>query len=71
MQYFESNNGYITIELKDDIDEGNISIEYKGTNLEKISYLISISSMLTFAIYVVIYKNKSKKILRLNKSKED
>lgn len=71
VEYFESNNGYITIELKDDIEAGSISVEYKGTKLEKIAYLISISSMITFAIYVVIYKNKSKKILRLNKSKED
>ena len=56
----ESENGYLQTKLEG-IESGNIKVEYVGTLITKISYIISILSIMAFILYVVIEKIKSKK----------
>lgn len=49
----ESENGFISIKLKNEVETGNVSIKYIGTNIMKISMIISIISFTTIIIYYV------------------
>ena len=54
----ESENGFLQIELPRDIESGIVKVEYKGTMLERIGYVISIFGITLFILYEV--KNKLK-----------
>ena len=56
---FESENGYLTIEIPENIDEGKITCDYTATALERTAYVISGISIVGFAIYVILYRKKN------------
>ena len=55
----ESENGYISYKLENDIDDGIIKVEYKGTTIQKVSYIISFVGLVLFIIYIVYEKKKN------------
>ena len=57
----ETENGYLGFELQEDIEEGVITVEYKGTLLQKISYIISSIGVICFIIYIIYEKVKWRK----------
>ena len=60
IQTFESDNGMLAIKLDENIDSAHISVEYTGTKIEKVSYVISAISVITFMGYLFYYKKMSK-----------
>ena len=60
IQTFESDNGMLAIKLDENIDSTHISVEYTGTKIEKVSYVISAISVITFMGYLFYYKKMSK-----------
>lgn len=50
-EYFETDNGFIGIAM-DENDKVEVSVEYKGTKLMKISALISIISTIAFIVFL-------------------
>jgi len=57
----ESRLGLITVVLEEDIQEGKINISYKGTFIEKISYIISFISFIIFLIWIFKQKDVKEK----------
>lgn len=55
---YESDNGFLTIQIGEGIQRGNLIVEYTGTTLEKVSYFISLLGVIGFIYYV--YKEKRK-----------
>lgn len=53
LRTFESDNGFVAIQLNEDLQNAEISVEYKGTILEKVSYVISAMVLIGFIIYVI------------------
>lgn len=60
ISYTQSEYGLIQIEIPYDIDEGELQAQYTGTQLEKISYVISAISVILFVAYLV-YTNRNRK----------
>ncbi|MGN1327472.1 MAG: hypothetical protein ACI4VQ_05320 [Clostridia bacterium] len=60
LETFESNYGFIAVELSNNLENAEISVKYKGTALEKISYIISAIAIIIFIGYI-ISNNKSTK----------
>ena len=58
LKYDESENGFICINLTVH-GETSVEVTYKGTQLEKITFIISVVSSIMFIVYVV-YCNKNK-----------
>lgn len=58
---YESNNGCVTIKIPEDIESAHIVVQYKGTILEKLSYVISLISLVVFIIYIIRSKQFYKK----------
>lgn len=56
--YEESEHGLIQLSFSKNIEKATISVEYTGTVIEKISYLISGVGFIFFVIYIIIYQNK-------------
>ena len=56
----ESKYGFIEIKIPEDLENAHVTIEYKGTILEKVSYLISLISIIVFIIYIIKSKRKAK-----------
>ena len=56
LKTFESENGFVAIQLNENMQEAEISVEYKGTALEKASYAISALMLIGFAIYIIYSK---------------
>lgn len=54
----ESENGFVQITIHENIESGKINFCYKGTNIEKVSYIISAISLIGFIIYIIYYKKK-------------
>jgi len=50
----ESENGYLSAKVTQNIENGTIKVEYEGTLITKISYTISIISIIVFIIYLYI-----------------
>ena len=50
----------MAIKLDENIDSAHISVEYTGTKIEKVSYVISAISVITFMGYLFYYKKMSK-----------
>ena len=55
---FKSENGFVQITIPENIESGKINFCYKGTNIEKVSYIISAISLIGFIIYIIYYKKK-------------
>lgn len=60
IEYTQSENGLIQIQIPDDFSDGELQVQYTGTVLEKISYIISVSSIILFVIYLIYTKRKDK-----------
>ena len=58
---FESDNGFLTIQLPQDINKAYLTVEYTGTTLEKASYCISAISLIGFIGYIIYSKKQEKK----------
>lgn len=56
----ESQNGYLACILEEDIEDGIIKVEYKGTILQKTSYIVSILGLIAFITYIIYEKRKNK-----------
>lgn len=62
IEYTESENGFIKIDIpKNENENTNINIIYKGTKIEKIAYVVSIISALGFIAYIIFINYKNKK----------
>ena len=59
LQLVESENGYLSCKLQEDIKEGKITVKYVGTTIQYVSYIISAISLIVFICYI-IYENKKK-----------
>ncbi|MFR8115523.1 MAG: hypothetical protein ACLVAK_00695 [Clostridia bacterium] len=58
IQMFESDNGMLAIKLDENIESAHITVKYTGTIIEKVSYLISAISIITFIGYVIYSKKQ-------------
>lgn len=58
IQVFESDNGMLAIKLDENIESAHITVKYTGTIIEKVSYLISAISVITFIGYVIYSKKQ-------------
>ena len=58
IQMFESDNGMLAIKLDENIESAHITVKYTGTIIEKVSYLISAISVITFVGYVIYSKKQ-------------
>lgn len=58
IQVFESDNGMLAIKLDENIESAHITVKYTGTTIEKVSYLISAISIITFVGYVIYSKKQ-------------
>lgn len=58
VQMFESDNGMLAIKLDENIESAHITVKYTGTTIEKVSYLISAISIITFVGYVIYSKKQ-------------
>lgn len=56
IQTLESDNGMLAIKLDKNIESAHITVKYTGTTIEKVSYLISAISIITFIGYVIYSK---------------
>ena len=59
IESYESENGFLCIDIN---ENGNLEVEYKGTKIEKIGYIISLTSGL--AIITVCIVKRSKEIVK-------
>ena len=65
---FESENGFVAIQIPEDIKEAKIAVSYIGTIAEKIAYIISAIAFILFIIYIVIYNKKLKLLEKINEN---
>lgn len=56
----ESENGYLACVLPNAIKEGTITVEYVGTMITTISYIVSAISLIVFIAYIVYEKKRDK-----------
>lgn len=52
VKYTESDCGLLSIKLSEILEEAEVEVEYTGTAIEKISYVISALAIIAFIIYV-------------------
>lgn len=57
---FESEHGFIAIKIPEYTEITEVSVEYKGTALEKVSIVISLIAIISFIAYVIYSKRKDK-----------
>ncbi len=57
---FESKYGLVNIQLPENIEEANITVDYTGTTIERVAYIISAISCIAFIIYIIQFKKKNK-----------
>lgn len=60
LEIFESEHGFLAIKIPEYIEQAEIRVEYKGTILEKMSFIISLIGIIGFITYVVYNKRKDK-----------
>lgn len=58
LKTFETENGFVGIQLPSDITEAQVHVEYTGTVVEKVAYTIS---LITFIIFIAYITNTRKK----------
>ena len=57
----ESDNGFLTVVIPENIEEGKITCDYTSTTLEKVAYVISAVSVIGFVVYVIYFRKKCNK----------
>ncbi len=60
LETFESDYGFIATKLPQDIRQAEIIVEYKGTILEKISFVVSLMAIIAFITYIIYSKRKDR-----------
>lgn len=60
LQTTESDSGFVQVVIPENIEEGVITLDYTGTTLEKVSYVISLIGIIGFIGYIVYFKRKTK-----------
>lgn len=61
LETVESQYGFISVILPEDIESGKITVDYTATFLDKTAYIISFISIIVFIIYVIYSKKQDKK----------
>lgn len=56
----ESEHGYLSCILPEEIENGTINIHYTGTFITYFSYVLSFISFILFIVYIAFFKNKNK-----------
>ena len=59
VEAFESENGFLAISLPE-MSSSEVSVEYVGTNLMKVSKIISAITLISIILYVMYNKNESR-----------
>lgn len=54
----ESKNGYLSCVISENIENANIKVEYVGTIVQKVSYIISAISFIIFIAYIIFEVKK-------------
>lgn len=54
----ESDKGFLQVVIPNNVEKGTITINYTGTTLEKVSYIISAVSFILFIAYIISFKKK-------------
>ena len=54
----ESEHGYLSIVLQENVEEGIITVEYVGTTITYISYITSAISLIIFICYIIYERKK-------------
>lgn len=58
LKSIETDNGFVGTEFTKDVDEANITVEYKGTAITYISYVVSFIGFITFIAYCILEKKE-------------
>ena len=58
IDYHESECGFIEITIPEQMTNVKIDVKYTGTLIEKLSYFISITSIIIFVVYLLYIKRK-------------
>ncbi len=58
LEITESENGFVSVTLPEDVESGKITLEYKGTTIETVSYIISLIAFIAFIAYIIYFKIK-------------
>lgn len=61
LETFESENGFLTVKLPKDISHGKLTLDYTGTTIEVVAYIISAIGSIGFIIYIIQFKKKNQK----------
>lgn len=60
LEAIESVNGYVAIKLPKDLEDAQIEVNYEPTIITKLSYVVSIISIIIFTIYIIVEKRRNK-----------
>ena len=63
LKTFESNNGFVAIQIPNDLKKAEIIVEYKGTTLEKMGYIISASTIAITIIFLIKKRQNGEKTI--------
>ena len=55
LEAFESEYGFLQIQIPEDVEEGQINVKYTATVLDKTAYAISGISLISFIVYIFWY----------------
>lgn len=58
LESMESDNGFVSAKIENNISNAKITVEYKGTMIIYISYIVSFISLIVFIIYIINSKNR-------------
>ena len=58
LEPIESKNGYLSCKIEENIEEGQITVEYVGTTITYVSYAISAISLIVFIVYIIYERKK-------------
>lgn len=66
LEAFESEYGFLQIQIPEDIEDGQINVKYTATVLDKTAYAISGISLIIFIIYIFWYRKKYNQKIKNN-----
>ncbi len=52
LKVVESEQGYVSVELTENIEQGKLEVKYQGTFLTKLAYVVSILASIALAVYI-------------------